>query len=205
MGLNRAWFMSTAAPGPHSWAIAGAGSMQNSSDHVMVPLSPSPVLPAAIPTNDESLRIPLEAFRVGLNGTGIRCVTSMTESIRPAAPQYTLKSAARATDAVIASQSRVGKLRTVAYASTWNSESTPGSAPAVRLTDGCGKPGRPHVPPLGEQLPPLGLTVFSFAAPAPQRGPLKSELEGEEFGPPRPQPVMRHGAPLERPTEPFNW
>src|SRR5690242_19749938 len=130
----------------------------------------------------------------------------MTESTCPAGvPQYTLKSAARATEAVIASQSRVGKLRTVAYASGWNSESTRGSAPAVRLTDGCGKPGRPHVPPVGEQLPPLGSVVFSFAAPAHQRGPLESELAGSPLGPLRPQLVMRHGAALVIATEPFNW
>src|SRR6266571_4090547 len=120
-GVRRAWFMSC-APGVPSHATcpafdwswnAGNGGTQKMSVHVSKPLLLSNDALGARPANDESFMMPHDALTVALNGTGTLCTSSTTESIAPAAPQYTLKSAARMTVAVTASRSRIGKLRTV--------------------------------------------------------------------------------------------
>src|SRR5690242_5091895 len=114
----------------------------------------------------------------------------MTESTLPAVPQYTLKSAARATPERAASKSRIGTLGTVLYAWTLINV-TPVSAPAVLVTSGTAVVF-PHDPVDGEHCPLFGPDAVSFVAPSHQRGPFCDEFEGEEFASPRPQPAVRH-------------
>src|ERR1041384_164561 len=114
IGVSRAWFCRCATGVPVQFSvIVGAGARQKMSDHVSSALLPSAVLAAVTPTNDESFRMPHEALMSCRNGTGTLWTTSITESIAPPAPQYTLKSAPRYTEDVTASRSRIGVLRTV--------------------------------------------------------------------------------------------
>jgi hypothetical protein len=63
---------------------------------------------------------------------------------------------------------------------------TPVIAPALRL-----RSARRHPPDAGEHILPFGSTVFSFAAPAHQRGPLKSEFAGAPLILARPHEAVR--------------
>src|SRR6266567_4806953 len=97
-GDSRAWFCRTAVGVPVQFCVyAGDGAMQKMSPHVSNALLASGVAACVTPANDESFRMPHDALMLFLNGTGTLCTSSTTESIAPAAPQYTLKSAARMT------------------------------------------------------------------------------------------------------------
>src|SRR5258706_3658351 len=153
-------------------------------------LLPSSDAFAGRPANDESLRMPHDALTPVLNGVGTLCTSSMTESIAPAVPQYTLKSAERYTVAVMPSRSRMGKPRTVLYAWIFQSTSTLARAPAVIFP--VMAPGL-QPPADGLQFEPLGFVVFSFAAPVHHRGPFNAEFAGSALASPRPGPAENHG------------
>src|SRR6266566_4292529 len=89
------------------------------SAHVSRALLPSLDVPPKGAMNDESVMRPHDAFADVANGTVTWCVTSCTESMRPAAPQNTCRSAARATPDVTVSRSRCGTLPTVEYPCGW--------------------------------------------------------------------------------------
>ena len=74
---------------------ARAGETQNASVHVINALLASGAGPPAHPANELSVMNPHDARIAALNGTSMWCVRSYTESIAPAAPHLTLKSAAR--------------------------------------------------------------------------------------------------------------
>src|SRR5438132_11954918 len=74
-----------------------------------------------------------------LIGTSMWCVRSYTESIAPAAPHLTLKSAARASPAPMPSRFRIGALGTVEYDCRGNMV-TPAIDPALRLKEACTHP-----------------------------------------------------------------
>src|SRR6266571_9492300 len=164
------------------------------SDQVSRLFLPSRLVPV-YPANEASVSSPHEARIWVLKGTRTWCVTSCTESITPPAPQWTVKSATRATPDTMVSKSRWGTLRTVVYPCTWKMVSTPGRAPAFRLMSV--KPVVPpgpsvHEPTLGVHTISLGCAVFSFVAPAHQRGPFSEELSGSPFASPRPHAVILH-------------
>src|SRR5216683_7449407 len=71
---------------------------------------------------DASVSSPHDARILILNGTVTWCVASCTESILPAVPQNTWKSAARVTPERMVSRSRCGTLPTVEYPCTWKSQ-----------------------------------------------------------------------------------
>src|SRR5437762_5906461 len=162
------------------------------SDQVSRLFFPSRLVPP-YPANEASVSKPHDARIPVLNGTRTWCVTSCTESITPPAPQCTVKSAARATPGVMVSKSRWGTLPAVEYPCTWKMVSTPGRAPALRLML-VNPPVTPsvHEPTLGVHTISFGFGVFSFAAPAHQRGPFSEEFAGLVFAWPRPHAVIRH-------------
>src|SRR5712664_568695 len=166
------------------------------SDHVSRALLPSgePLKP----TKDASVSNPHDARILLLNGTVTWCVTSCTESILPAAPQNTWKSAARATPERTVSMSRCGTLPTVEYPCTWKILTV--SFPALMRRPAfwlalviCENPSVPGAqePALGTHTSLFGSAVFSFGVPDHQRGPLLEELAGLLFAWPRPQAVIR--------------
>src|SRR6267143_766697 len=150
---------------------------------------------------DASVSNPQDARILLLNGTVTWCVTSCTESILPAVPQNTWKSAARATPERIVSRSRCGTLPTVEYPCTWNSLTV--SFPALMrrpafwlafvIWENPLTPGATPVqaPTLGKHMSRFGSAVFSFGVPDHQRGPLLDELAGLLLAWPRPQAVIR--------------
>src|SRR3989442_260900 len=97
IGVSFAWSMKNAgvcAVPPHRVATpkggessVGTGSTQKISDQVKRPLFASRVSDWVVLVNEESFRIPHDARIFVLNGTGIWCVTSITESTFPAVPQ----------------------------------------------------------------------------------------------------------------------
>src|SRR6266851_8973582 len=145
------------------------------SDHVSRALFPSGEVPN--PTNDWSVSSPHDARILLLNGTVTWCVTSCTESILPAVPQNTWKSAARATPDSMVSRSRCGTLPTVEYPCTWNSLTVsfpalmrrPAFWLALLIWVNPRFPGEQE-PALGAQTSLFGFAVFSFGVPDHQRG-----------------------------------
>src|SRR6266496_575736 len=175
---------------------ARAGETQNASVHVINPLFPSGAGPPAHPANELSVMNPYEARIAALKGTSMWCVKSYTESIAPAAPHLTLKSAARARPAPMPSRFRIGALGTVEYDCRWKMV-TPAIDPALRLKSAC-----THPPSAGEHTSSFGLGVFSFAAPVHQRGPDSAELEGSPLMSARPHDATRQVPGRETPALP---
>src|SRR5437879_1739521 len=99
---------------------ARAGETQNASVHVINALLASGAGPPAHPANELSVMNPHDARIAALNGTRMWCVRSYTESIAPAAPHLTLKSAARASPAPMPSRFRLGAVAPVAYDCRWS-------------------------------------------------------------------------------------
>src|SRR5438445_2029060 len=159
---------------------ARAGETQNASVHVINALLASGAGPPAHPANELSVMNPHDARIAALNGTSMWCVRSYTESIAPAAPHLTLKSAARASPAPMPSRFRIGALGTVEYDCRWNMV-TPAIDPALRLKSAC-----THPPLAGVHTSSFGFGVFSFAAPVHHRGPDCAELEGSPLMSARP-------------------
>src|SRR6266511_238187 len=146
------------------------------SDQVSRPFLASRVDACGVLANDAVSRMPQLGPTLALNGTGTPCVSSHTVSIAPAAPHTTWKSAARATVAVAPSRMRPGELGVCRYECT-PAIVTPAICPAVLVMSGTFVV-LAHAPAAGVQLPPTGSTVFSLAAPAHQRGPLRAEFSG---------------------------
>src|SRR5712692_3204768 len=157
------------------------------SDHVSRLFLPSGAVPANA-ANDASVSNPHEALIAVLKGTVTWCVASCTESILPAAPQNTWKSAARATPERMVSRSRCGTLPTVEYPCTWNSRTVsfpalmrrPAFWLALVIWENPATPGA-QLPLLVTHTSRFGSAVFSFGVPDHQRGPLLDELGGLEF------------------------
>src|SRR6185437_8737178 len=119
------------------------------------------------PTKDTLSRMPHDARATDENGTGTLCVSSMTESTAPFAPQYQLKSAARYTVELETSMSRCGTLWDVPYPITGLITSTPGiEPPKFGVFRFAGWQPPPPVAGCG-QCPVVGFGVFSFVTPAP--------------------------------------
>src|SRR5262249_2214197 len=198
IGLSVAVLTNGAAVAPHLLNIGVAGAAQKMSVHVRsaLLLSGSPVTAA----KDAAVSRPHDARILSLNGTVTWCVASCTESIAPPAPQYTSKSAARATPDVIDSMSRSGLLLTVEYPCTWNSPVRSANDPALR-----DRSASTQLPTDGVHTLELGLGVFSFGAPCPQRGPFSDDPSGSPLACPRPQPVMRQVPGIVTPPLPLIW
>src|SRR5216117_1194187 len=120
---------------PQSLLFVNAGAMHCASDQVNNALFLSAVRDAVTPTNDAAVSKPHDARNCVLKGILTWWVTSTIESILLVAPQYTLKSAARWTVAVIASSLRNPLLFSVLYA-RGSKMPTPAICPAVRSGTG---------------------------------------------------------------------
>src|SRR5260370_37640686 len=129
-----------------------------------------------------------------LNGTVTWCVTSCTESILPAAPQNTWRSAARATPERTVSRSRCGTLGPVEYPCTWNSRTV--SFPALMRRPAFWlafviwvNPATPgaQVPTLVTHTSRFGSAVFSFGVPDHHPRASVDVLQRAQ-GPPAPRP-----------------
>src|SRR2546425_6538153 len=127
------FFIAALGPPPQWPRNPGAGATQNASVHVRRALLPSGGVPPNEPAKDWSVMSPHDGPIELLNGTVTWWVTSCTESILPAVPQWIVKSAARASPAPIPSRFRIGAFGTVLYDARWKIVVTPGRAPALRL------------------------------------------------------------------------
>jgi len=103
--LNLAWTES-GQPNPAPPGLFGSfsGKTQPKSARLKVAVAPSPEAAALVLAWFRMPQPPL--MLSGMNGTGTLWVMSMTESIRPAVPQYTLMSAARTAPPRTASTAR---------------------------------------------------------------------------------------------------
>src|SRR5438477_6368865 len=174
IGLKAAVFWSGAAAlsasVPHSSVYRGSGGTQETSAHVSSPFLPSRVDACGTVAKEAWFRMPQVGPADALKATGTPCVSSNTESIAPAAPHLTRKSAARTTLASAPSQIRPGEFGTVLY--DWMfAIVTPVIAPAVCVMFGTFAVLL-QTPADGAQLPPLGFGVFSLVPPVHHRGPL---------------------------------
>src|SRR5712692_3864815 len=113
-GLRVAVFCIGALVDPQCARNARAGLTQKASVQVRRLLLPSGVSLAVRDANEASVISPHPARMAVLKGTVTWWVTSWTESILPAAPQWIVKSAARARPAPMPSRLRIGALGTVA-------------------------------------------------------------------------------------------